>query len=350
MGIADRFEDMRRLLPGAPRQQPDDERLMQLYWNRVELKKEFTRLQEENYGLLQTIKKYEAEQKRVQERMSELEGFLGNPANGPTALLYFRLRSLWLLACKRIAELTAELAAQQYERERRKQLIEFDQQKQHQLAEVEGRLLDVQSQADALEARVHLLNRKIDELRWFWQYFRRRELKATQLPLREQLKEVLPEMHALQAQRDAVLSSMAPAFPGLSVAGKRLVNTAALAYGQRLLELFAVERIAVHAKETTLRQVQDVGYGAPADCARLAVQMESLMPLLSDKVRDMQGLKATTLKLRQRAEYRSEHDTVPQPESIGGVAMEAEGADGGGREEVNVLLDDYWDLYSVLQH
>jgi hypothetical protein len=238
------------------------------------------------------------------------------------------------------------------ERERRMQLIEFDQQKQRQLAELERRLLDIQSQADALEARVHLLSRKISDLRWIWHYFKRRELKATLTPLREELGEVVTEMHALQSQRDAVFNAQPPEFHGLSVAGKRLVNTAALAYAQRLLELFSAERIALLAKETTIKRVQDVGYGPVAECARLSMQLEQCMPVLSDKVRDVQGLKALTSRLRQQADYRSDDDTVPLAGSVGSTPFEIRDAAGEviSRDEVNVLLDDYWELYSVLLH
>ena len=46
-----RLSNIRQLLPGA-RQPEQDERLLQLFWNRAELKKELTRLQDERLKLL----------------------------------------------------------------------------------------------------------------------------------------------------------------------------------------------------------------------------------------------------------------------------------------------------------
>ena len=54
MAISERFSSLRQRL-GASRQ-VEDERLLQLYWNRAELKKELTRLQAERDQLLEQIR------------------------------------------------------------------------------------------------------------------------------------------------------------------------------------------------------------------------------------------------------------------------------------------------------
>jgi len=353
MGIATQLEGLRKLFGGQPKQE-EEERLLQLYWNRVELKKEFSRLQEDNYGLLQQLKKNESAQSQIQTRLKQLEEFLGNPDNGPTALVYYQAQAVWALASKRLVELTEELTAQQQERERRLQLLNFNQDRQRRLSELDAALLDAQSQADALEARVGLLQRKLDELRYFWHYFKRREVNASLVPLRAELAHARADVTSLQQQRDELAGAPDPDFPGLSVEGKRLVNTAALAYAQQLVERLSKEGLPLLIKETMNRRVQDVQYGSVSDCQRLIAALRQALHLLQHNPRDLQGLRTNTLRARANASYRGDHDTVPTPESLGTATVRALGQSAESQtaeyEEVNVLLDNYWELYSALLH
>lgn len=353
MGIADQLDGLRKRVHGNT-EQAEDERLLQLYWNRVELKKEFSRLQEDNYGLLQQLKKQESAHTQTRERLQQLEEFLGNPDNGTTVLVYYQLRAVWLLASKRLAELSQELIEQQTERERRLQLMEFDQNRQRRLGELEKTILDFQSQVDAQDARVSLLLRKLEKLRWFWHYAKRRELNASLEPLQTELTRVNAELLALQQQRDGLAGAVAPDFAGLSVEGKRLVNTATLAYAQQLLERLGNEGVATLAKDASFKRVMDVDYGPVPECQVWMTRLQSALRTLQERPRDLVHLKQASQRIRSNAFYRSDHDTVPVPETVGAVVVRIPGvgqsAQLGMQEEINVLLDDYWDMYSVLLH
>lgn len=353
MGIADQLDGLRKRVQGAPKP-GEDERLLQLYWNRAELKKEFSRLQEDNYSLLQQLKKQDAAHGQTQERLKQLEEFLGNPDNGATVLVYYQMRALWALASKRLIELNQELIDQQTERERRLQVLEFDQNRQRRLGELEQTILDAQSRADAVDARLRLLQRKLEQLRWFWHYAKRREINETIEPAQQELNQVNAELLSLQQQRDALANAELPSFSGLSMAGKRLVNTATLAYAQQLLERLDGEGIAVLAKDASFKRVMDVDYGSTAECQAWMAKLHTLLKALQDYPRDLAHLRQVTQRVRTNAFYRSDHDTVPVPETIGTVAIRTPGAGQAGpsgmQEEINVLLDDYWGLYSVLLH
>lgn len=354
MGIADQLDGLRKRVQGNA-DQAEEERLLQLYWNRAELKKEFSRLQEDNYGLLQQLKKQESAHTQTRERLQQLEEFLGNPDNGATVLVFYQLRAVWLLASKRLTELSQELIEQQTERERRLQLMEFDQNRQRRLAELDKTLLDAQSRADALEAHVQLLLRKLDTLRWFWHYKKRRELNAALEPLQSELGQVRAELHAQRQQRDELAMAEAPGFSGLSVEGKRLVNSAALAYAQQLLEKLGVDGVAMLAKDASFKRVMDVEYGKPADCQVWMTRLQAALQLLQERPRDLVHLKQAIQRLRSNAFYRSNHDTVPVPETIGSITVRTAMSNGHSgqqtmQEDINVLLDDYWGLYAVLLH
>ena len=79
MEFSDRLSNLRQLIAPGARQPAEDERLLQLYWNRAELKKELARLQEERHKLLEQLRNHEATFIRHNEQLLQLEEFLGNP-------------------------------------------------------------------------------------------------------------------------------------------------------------------------------------------------------------------------------------------------------------------------------
>jgi hypothetical protein len=333
----------------------EDERLLELFRKRAELKKEFTRLQDENYHLQQQLKQFSGSQQAHGQRLQQLEAHLGNPDNGPAALVYYQLRALWNQATQNLASLCRELTDQQRERERKVKQIEFDQARQHQLGELEQALLDKQSQMDVLDARIQLIQRQLEGLRWFWNRKKRQALMQQRQPLLDELAQASAEFQTLSARRDSVLTQELPGHTGLSVEGKRLVNTAVLAYAQLLVNRFGDDGLAVMAKEASTRDVFEAHYGDALQCQQLLLSLADTLRRLSDQPRELDKLKAWTQRLRTNAFYRSDHETVPVPESIGSLPIRSRGAEagqeaGGVAEEINVLLDDYWELYSALLH
>ena len=74
------------------------------------------------------------------------------------------------------------------------------------------------------------------------------------------------------------------------------------------------------------------------------------MFLEADESEDLSSLKEHTDKLRSSAVYRNDADVVPLTDSIGTlpVAAPVSGLETVNRTGVNVLVDDYWDLYKAL--
>jgi len=353
MKLSDSIAGLRRLV-GRQTSPEEQERLLELYRNRAELKKEFSRLQDENYSLQQQLKQCDHSQIQTQQRLTQLEEFLGKPENGLPTLVFYQLRALWHQACRRLQELNSELSAQQQDRERRLQVMEFDQHRQRALAEIDKALLDAQSLADAVDARVQMMQRRLDELRWFWYYRRRHALQTEMQAVQREQQDAHRELADLQDQRASLVAAVCPEFPGLTVDGKRLVNTATLAYAQQLLERLGKVGLAPLCKAAAMRSVLEASYGATAECQFWLDRINTIAQQLQTAPRDITHLKQNTLRLRNNAFYRTDHDTVPVPESIGLVTVSK--IETGSepheviQEEVNALLDDYWNLYDVLLH
>lgn len=347
MGISDRLS---HLLPGT--QQPlEDERLLQLYWNRAELKKELGRLQAEHLQLLEQIKKQEGAAIRAREQLDELERHLGDPDAATHALVYFQLRGLWRACATRLARFAQQLQAQQQDRERRRQLIEFDQARRRQVAESGQRLSAARAAASSLEAQLKLMEREFESLRGFWNYFRRRKLAEDIANVRETWDTAATKVTDLSDDRDEIEGRAPPAFPGMSVDGKRIVNTAVIAYAQQMASLLSNGGLAMLAKETTSTRVLDIKYGGRDDCARLMALLREAVSVVSDEGENLAGLKECTDGLRAQASYRSDADTVPLTDSIGTLSLPSapvSGLESINRTGINVLVDDYWDLYQAL--
>lgn len=352
MGIRSNIDDLRRRISGKPKKH-DDERLLKLYQNRAGLKKEFSRLQDENYKLQQQIKKSEASHGQTLGKIKQLEDFFGDPDNASTSLIFYQLHAVWNKATARVIELAQELNLQQLERERRLQLMEFNQQRQRKVAEAERMLLNAHSNADALDAKLLLLQRKLQSMNRFWHYFKRRKLLTTVSPLQAECDAAHARIDELQSIHDKWVNEPNPPAQGLSVAGKRLVNSAVLAYAQDLVERLGKDGIAPLAKETTVKRVQDANYGDVTKAKQMLEKLQLALRMLRDAPRDLQSLKSYTAKVRNSATFRTDDDTVPLPESIGTVTVRAIGEETSQKpvyEDVNVLLDNYWDLYSTLMH
>src|SRR5688572_21625608 len=125
MGISDQLSNFRQLLPGT-RRHVDDERLLALFWNRAELKKEYSRTQDDLIHLRDKLKKQETLTQRAREQFDQLQDYLGDPSVGMHALVYYQLRGLWKICRQKLARFSIQLRRQQEERERRRQLIEHD--------------------------------------------------------------------------------------------------------------------------------------------------------------------------------------------------------------------------------
>jgi len=74
--------------------QEDSEKLLQLYWNRAELKKEFADLRNEKIRLQERIKEHEGATARVHQKLNHLEQLLLDPEWVYNVTVYYQLQHL----------------------------------------------------------------------------------------------------------------------------------------------------------------------------------------------------------------------------------------------------------------
>lgn len=340
MSLGESIARLWRRLRGQ-QQDPHQEQLLKLYWNRAELKKELLDLQEERHGLLSKLETQQGAMRRSTEQLEELAAYLGRPEIGSQALLYFQLRALWQACRGKLAQLASELRTQQEERERKRHAAETAARRASQVGEIAERLFGVQSVADSLDARLKLLSHKLAATKGFWRFRARRSLQSEIAEVRAQWEVAATNVTDLSDERDAVANAPLAEYSGLSYEGKRIVNTALIAYAEWLINNLPDKGLAALSRQAISVQIYDANLCAPAECPRLMEMTKTALLALADPNRSLATLKEPTEKVRARAQYRSNLDTVPLADSLG----TAENSQSG---KLNVLADDYWSIAQVL--
>jgi hypothetical protein len=214
----------------------EDERLVALFRNRTELKKELSALDDERHRLLDRLKLQEGATMRVEEQLAALEQYLGRPDEGYKCLAYFQLRAVWRTASRRLEHFSGELARQQKDRQRKQQLAAFERARRERLDDVERELSEARVLADQLQAEQKLTEQRLANLHGFWNHFRRRRLRESIEARRFRIDAALTQVTDLGDRQHAIAAEAPPAFEGLSVEGRRAVNLAVIAYAEAMHE------------------------------------------------------------------------------------------------------------------
>jgi hypothetical protein len=211
------------------------------------------------------------------------------------------------------------------------------------------RLLNAQSIADSLDARLKLLARKLAALKWIWNYWRRRELQAELAQVRAQWEIAATNVTDLADERTAVASAPLVEFPGLTVEGRRIVNTAAIAFAEWLIVSLPSRGLAPLARHAISVQIFDASLGTVQECTRYMELTRAALSQLNVE-KSLIALKEPIERIRARAIYRSAQDTVPLTESLGDLQGISNPDSGASPIKISVLIDDYWSIAQVLIH
>jgi hypothetical protein len=339
-------DSLRRLAWRLAGREPsvEDERLVALFRNRAELKKELNAIDDERHRLLDRLKLQEGATMRVEEQMAALEQYLGRPEEGYKSLAYFQLKAVWRVASRRLEQFGAELTRQQKDRERKSQLADFERRKRERMAAVERELVEARVLAEQLQAEQKLARQRLEQLKGFWNYFRRRKLTDAITARELRIQSSMTQLTDLGDQSHEISSEPPPLFEGVSVEGRRAINLAVIAYAEMLYDRLAGGALAELARQSTLKRVFDANYGGQAECQALMQRAAKAVAEIEHLQDDLADIKARSDRLRRTATYRNDDDVVPLQDSL----TQSAPAPGARRSAPNVLLDEYWDIHRAL--
>jgi hypothetical protein len=299
--------------------------------------------------LVEQIRQQEAKTLRVQQRLEQLEARLGNPEHSATVVAYYQLRAIWDLCHSRLTSFSAELERAQYDKKRRQHVADFKRKINDSLTGVQAQLKEATDTGEELSAKVRALREKRSMRKGFWSFFQRRKLTAQMQSIRQERRSIRIHVGKLTEEIQSRTNQEPPEFDGLSVQEKRGINLTLIAYAQELYLHFSDRDLASRVREASLRQLVDAHYGSVRDCRNISKQVESRMKSLADDG-DIQArvqVRATFLS-GNNLEHRQNTDTVPMAGGLGGITVLK--ADGTPKNEVaiNILADEYWDVFTVL--
>jgi hypothetical protein len=344
MNLGDRITGLKLPLL-APRREVDEERLLKLYWNRAELKKELAGLDDQLYQLRDRLKQQEASTARVEEQLESLETLLGNPEIGFGALVHFQMRALWRACHAQLDQFGTELKRQQEDRERKRQLVEFHQDRQSRLKLADDRLAEATAALQTEQRVVDGLEQRLAAATGIFGYFRRRELTVELTQQRARRDAAAARLDDLREARRTIEKEPWPEFPGIGLEGRRAINLAVVAYAQLLYARLAESGLALQARVARHKSVHDTRYGSREECMAMMAEIADATRRVRGGREDAAAIRSRTEQLRAVVTYRHSQDAVPDPVSLPSAFP---GRSGVSVREPNVLIDDYWDVYRVL--
>jgi len=332
----------------------EDDQLLRLFWNRAELKREFAKVQRERERMIDQLRAQESLVLRSQQRLEQLEGLLADPARAANAAVFYQLRGIWAYGKRRLARLARDLSFRQQEREGQREVGRFEEHRQAALMAIERRLQPLEQRRTQLESELVAVHAQRLERTGFWNYFARRRLDAQQVSLTAALKSVDEQVERYTRARSEKLKEKVDVPEVVGIDGKRFVNLSVIALAQELLLEFSEKDVAAHARDASLRQVNEASYGDIQTCRELSRLIEGVLRRV-ERMDELAGrVRRRAEYLRVIANYRRDSDTTPAPDGLSSIPVELT-RDGepwpvkGSQEvQVNILADEYWDIHSVL--
>jgi DNA repair exonuclease SbcCD ATPase subunit len=340
---------------GAGRQrneeEGEEERLLNLFRNRAELKKAFSDLQQSLRFAEERLASQEAATRRAEERFQAIEQLLARPDTGYTALVYFQLRALWRTCHERMRAISDELRGRHEDRQRREQLMRFNQEKQRQLAALDQQLAQARDEVEERLTRRNAVQAELDAAQGLLGYFRRRRLNELLTQRRSELDASRLRLAELQDRRVGVNSEQCPAFTELDNLSKREINITIIVAAQELYLHFAPDDLAAKARDAHINSIQEMRYGSEGECKALIGKIRTAVDALAQGRPSAAEIEARARIVARQVQFRSARETVPMAASVGSIQPVGRSVEGAGLQrapvEVNVLAEEYWDVYEV---
>ena len=229
--------------------QENSEKLLQLYWNRAELKKEFADLRNERYRLQERVKEQQGVTARVEQKLDHLEQLLLDPEWVYNVVIYYQLKHL-NLRCQGKLEKFAEQLKQQREKRQQSELVaEWNAEREREAQAVQRQIGEQRIQVQMLEDRLQAEQHRLVTMSAFMRIFRKRSATARLDELAASIDELQRQEHALLEQHDEIQHREPPDAQGLDIATKRMINFMILSFAQQMYLHFRDDGLAELAKE-----------------------------------------------------------------------------------------------------
>lgn len=329
----------------------EDERLLNLFRNRSALKKEFAKLRNEGIQLQKLLERQEGVTLRSQQQLEQLEGMLAHPVQAANASVFYQLRGIWNHCHRKLSRLSENLLAHQRDREMKLVLNQFNAVKKASLDDIDRHEQDVHKEHAEISAKLESFRQQLDVSRGFWNCFNRRGI-VTQIEIANKSLAVVTARIGEYLEQKKTKEAESPLdFNGLNIEACRKINLMLIAVAQELYLHFSKHNVSGLAREASARQVSDMNYGDITACREMNIHIEKCLRSLPSG-QDLVALARNRVTYLEHCEnYRLETDMVPVASSFAEIPIQVgENGDVRGQNtaKINVLADEFWEVYSVL--
>jgi hypothetical protein len=334
-----------------------NEQLLKLYWNRASVKRELRALRRERHDLLDKLKDHEGAIVRAREQLDGLEKLLTNPLAAANAMVYFQLRHLWRIGVQRLEQFASELEGQRHKRERAQLHESALAKRRRRLDAIDEKIQGLFVKRKRVAAQIADFERRLAQMNVLTRLLRGPGMKRRVRGLGKGIRVLEARIEEFRELTEKIEGEPLPEPEELSIESRRLVNVAVIALAQHLVLHFSEHELASLARTSTQRAVGDMKFGDRRDCDRMVERIRAMI----DELRNQKDLSE---QVKRRADflratqinYRNDADSVPMMESVESIVPKLDKAkDKPSRRtsdaplRVNVLADDYWEIFSVLR-
>ncbi|MGI9272309.1 MAG: hypothetical protein ACR2QT_11075 [Woeseiaceae bacterium] len=337
---------------GSSNEKPEEdeqesEKLLNLYWNRAELKKEFAELRNEKYRLQERVKEHEGATARVEQKLEHLENLLLDPEWVYNIVTYFQLRGLNMRCQAKLAKFAEQLKQQREQRLQCKVLDEWNQSRAEEAAGIERQVGELRMQVQNLEDSLQAERHRLATMSGFMKLIRGRRVTKNLDDIAHRIETAQDSERNLLMNLDEIEKRIPPDTQGLDVATKRLINFMILSFSQQLYLHFEEDELAALAKEAGEKSLGAINYGGKKSCDEILIRIRKRADALENATDFAEVLKRRAKLIAENATFRGNDDAVPVSASVSTVfAIEKSGATKETKQ--NLLGENYWNMSQVV--
>jgi chromosome segregation ATPase len=328
-------------------QEPDSEKLLNLYWNRADLKKEFAELRSEKYRLQGRVKEHEGATARVQQKLDHLEKLLLDPEWVYNIVTFFQLRALNNRCQSKLAKFAEQLKQQREERLQSKVLDEWNERRAEEAAGIEREVGEQRLQVQSLEDRLQTERHSLATMSGFMRLLRGKQVTLGLDMLAANIDAAQNNERSLLLKLDEIEKRSPPGTRGLDTATKRVINFMILSFAQQLYLHFKEDDLAELAKESGEMSIGAINYGGKASCDEIITRMRKRLDKLDNATDFAELLQRRAKLIADKAVFRGDDDAVPVGVSVSTIFSFDKNGD-VKEDEQNLLGENYWNLTNVV--
>jgi len=323
------------------------DKLVDLFRNRSELKKEFAALRNEKYQLQDRIKHHQGATARVQQQINHLESLLLDPEWVYNVVAFYQLRALAEHCKNQLIRFSEQLKQQREQRVHSKVLVSWNEQRRQKSGEIENRIGEHRMALQLLEDRLQSERHKLMTMNGFSKLLRGRSVAAEVSDIETRIEAAQRQEHEFLQELDAVNKLNPPDHQGLDIDAKRSINFMILAFAQRLYLHFEAYNIVELAKEASEKSVGAIKYGSKGDCDAILERLAELKNAEDGETDLAEVLRKRAKLIAEQAGFRSDDDVAPVPGTVTTVfKINANGV--VERQHASILGNNYFGIAKVL--